>query len=278
MAHPLHGYRLKLNRASGHLEKLKAEIQPWLDQHPYGIVGKYEPGPPEQYVFRFRVFDPPPDHWSLLIGEFAHQARSALDHLVWALVGLNDNTPTIRNQFPILHQREDWKGRHGVSRLHGVADQHIAWIENLQPYNRTTEPNARFAARLAMDDPLSLLSSLNNEDKHRVLVPAFGAMRSIGFDVVETRDIAPLNDIGNAVFERLEDGGAPLLQVPVVSTGPNPYVQMEINERIEVTVEQRIELPDGTRLSREVMNVTDALDDIVSRLRYVFQIFVPEFG
>lgn len=282
MAHSLDGFRLKLNRANAHLETLKAEIEPWFQQHPYGIVGNYQAGPPEKYVFRFRVFDPPPAHWPLLIGEFAHQARSALDHLVWQLVLLNNKKPTTRNQFPILLDGADWKGRHGTGRLLGVDQRHVERIEALQPYHRRTNPADPASIFQAMTDPLSVLSCLNNEDKHRVLVPAIGSVRSLMFSKPKSRDIArdgpswPEN-FGEGVFGPLVDG-APLLHFDVKATGPNPEVQVEITEGIHIAIDQRVELADGTSLTRTRIDLKDELEAIVDRLRDIFKVFVTEFG
>jgi hypothetical protein len=80
--HPLADFRLKLNRATLHLETLKREIDAWFESHPYGITGKYDAGPPEKYILYFRFFERPPQDWGLLIGEFAHNAarRSTISH------------------------------------------------------------------------------------------------------------------------------------------------------------------------------------------------------
>lgn len=64
MSHPLHSFRLKLNRAQEHAEALNVEIDAWLDRHPYEVFGEYEPGPPEKYVFRVRFFQDIPATWA----------------------------------------------------------------------------------------------------------------------------------------------------------------------------------------------------------------------
>lgn len=64
-----------------HAHTLERAVDAWFGGHPYGVFGEYQPGPPEQYVFKVRFLDPIPPTWAITLGDFAHNARSALDHL-----------------------------------------------------------------------------------------------------------------------------------------------------------------------------------------------------
>jgi hypothetical protein len=196
VAHPLADLRLKLNRANTHLETLNGEIDAWFKRHPYGVTGKYEPGPPEQYILYLRFFEPPPLEWGILIGEFAHNCRSALDYLAWQLVKANHKTPNSLTQFPIVLSPFDWPGRHGCGRLRGASERHIALVERFQPYNRTDSNNWSYA-RFCFGHPLARLSFLSNEDKHRVLVTGAAALQSIGWDFISVHNVRP-KDWGDA--------------------------------------------------------------------------------
>lgn len=275
MAHPLADFRLKLNRANGHREALKREIEAWFEQRPYGVIGKYKPGPPEQYVLSLRFFEPPPQEWGLLIGEFAHNARSALDYLAWQLVKANGKLPTRFTQFPIIQSPFDWPGRQGAGRLRGASDRHIEMVERLQPYHRRDSLDGASFGRLTRWHPLPFLSFLSNEDKHRVLVVTTTALQSIGWDVIDSRDIAPLTDIGHAFLGPLEDD-ATLLTIPVTSTGPRPEVEVQFTERAHITVNQRTDLPDNTWVEEQV-DLLERMEEITLELRRIFEIFVGEF-
>jgi hypothetical protein len=118
----------------------------------------------------------PNPEWGLLIGDIAHNARSALDHLVWQLVILSGNRPTRDNQFPIFQVEKDyWEipKDHSLSNrdrmLGGVSEEYRAIIDGIQPYTVAADgedPSANFLARL---------SWLNNVDKHRLVHAAFVA-------------------------------------------------------------------------------------------------------
>ena len=276
MSHALDGFRLKLHWANDRLEALKADVEAWFKQQPYGIIGEYEPGPPEKYVFSFRLFDPPPPRWGLLIGEFAYHARSALDHLAWQLVLLNGNEPGRRTGFPIILSPFDWGESESAVRLRGASERHIGLVEGLQPYNRRTSEGMTWVFT-SIDDPLALLSFLNNEDKHRVLVPTVAALSSVGYDIAAVRDVAPITDTGVVVFGSLVDR-APLLRIPVTATGPNPEVEMQFNERVHITIDHRIDIRGGGSVRRQRIDVLDEMEEIRTKLRRIFEMFVREFG
>lgn len=273
MAHPLADFRLKLNRANSHLETLKGQINAWFEKQPYGVTGKYDPGPPEKYILYLRFFDPPPRDWGLLIGEFAHNARSALDYLAWQLVKANNKSPNRRTQFPIVLNPCAWPGRNGARNLRGASSRHVGMVERLQPYNRVDADGHSYARR-TFGHPLALLSFLSNEDKHRVLVVAAAALRSIGWDVIGIRDVEPLAGLGDPYFGPLVDG-SPLIEIPVEATGPNPEVEVEFVEQARIAVDYRVEWDDGTMTTR--VDLLDSLEEITAELRRIFQVFVREF-
>ena len=164
----------------------------------------------------------------------------------------------------------------------GVAQKHVERIEALQPYHRRTDPIDPITITQAMADPLAVLASLNNEDKHRVLVPAVGSMRSLMFSKPTSRDIARdgpswPEDFGEARFGPLVDG-APFLHFDVRATGPNPEVQVEITEGVHIAIDQRVEFADGTSHVRMRIDLKDELESVLNRLHTIFRVFGAEFG
>jgi len=273
--HPLADFRLKLNRANAHLHALQREVDAWFEQHPYGVTGKYDAGPPEKYVLYLRFFEELPREWGLLIGDFVHNARSALDYLAWQLVQANHGTPTRRTQFPIVLSPFDWPDRNGAPRLTGASDRHIAMVERLQPYHRVDSAFGYSFARLTFQEPLAVLSVLSNEDKHRVLVASVAALRSIGWDVIGSRDVAPIGDLGTPYFGALIDG-SPLIEIPVTATGENPEVEVEFKERARISIPYRVEVDKGI-VYTTLIDLLESLEGIAAELRRIFQVFVREF-
>jgi hypothetical protein len=124
-------------------------------------------------------------------------------------------------------------------------------VEQLQPYGR---PHADgfyyYLAGAVFEQPLALLNFLSNEDKHRVLIATPTALRSIGWDVTDFRDVAPITDLGTPYFGALEEN-SPLIEIPVTATGPNPEVEVEFIERARIAVDHRIQVEKGQHIVSE---------------------------
>ena len=117
-----------------HADAVKQSIDRWLADRPYGVYGEYQPGPPEQYVFKVRFLDPIPPTWAITLGDFAHNALAALDHLAYVVV-LAANGGDEWTQFPIVLSPCEWQPQ--AERMIGNAsDRHKEVIELFQPYHR----------------------------------------------------------------------------------------------------------------------------------------------
>lgn len=165
MAHPLDGARLKVRRAGKHFQELNAEVLRFVEAHPYGFVAEDDPetGLPVVRVRAGRVDEQPPDRLGIIVGDIAHNLRSALDHVVCQLAILN-KAPCDQTQFPICNTKAGF-GFEAKKRLDGLADRHRAMIRRVQPYHR------RKGGVL-----LAILRDLSNADKHRVVNPATQAV------------------------------------------------------------------------------------------------------
>src|SRR5204862_8169161 len=80
----LSGAHAKLDRAYEHLQALNAEIERWVARYPYGL--RHEVGDEgREHVGFLEVYRRPDSaQFGLLIGDCAHNLRSALDHLAFA--------------------------------------------------------------------------------------------------------------------------------------------------------------------------------------------------
>ena len=99
--HTLEGVWLKTIRAKEHLDILDNEIQMFWNCKPLEYIPEDDHKRTEK-SFRIEVSKEPPLVWSVIVGDFAYNLRSALDHLVWQLALLNTNNPNQRTEFPIF--------------------------------------------------------------------------------------------------------------------------------------------------------------------------------
>ena len=153
----------KTNRAKTRLSQLKLEIEEYVSSPEVRERIKVEFFDEEKRVnITLESADYPHEfvEWSVTIGEIVHNLRSALDHLVWQLVGDNGSQPSEANMFPIvsLAAREGWE-KISKNKLKGVSDEMKERIRRIQPF---AVPGARYDVTA-----LSKLHHLSNVDKHR---------------------------------------------------------------------------------------------------------------
>jgi hypothetical protein len=91
--HGLVGSALKLCRAQHHLDSLKMLVQEFIDSKPYAFWVDPHPQSPD-YVIRAHINRAVPATLGLAIGDTAHNARCALDYLVYQLSALSDSDPS----------------------------------------------------------------------------------------------------------------------------------------------------------------------------------------
>lgn len=103
----------------------------------------------------------PPLDWSIRVGEFAYNLRSALDHLVWQLVEANRCSPDSRTAFPILKKCDVSSIERQDRQLRGVSTQDRQYIVSIQPYQEDFKGIGLLLANL---------NAIGNIDKHRHIV------------------------------------------------------------------------------------------------------------
>jgi hypothetical protein len=203
----------KLDRAKEHLATFDSEFARFLELNPYRIE-PHPPTPPPQLgeayatpavpnlsIGIFRIDHEPPLRLRLILGDYIHNARAALDHLFWQLCLLEDPAAEEFSYFPIFASSDPGS----QARLKGVLqlvhpDVAIA-LERLQPYHRGDA--YRF-------NKLWQLARLDNIDKH--VTPILAVLReaivaqwafNAGDSSGTTRSVDmlrnPLND-GDQVF------------------------------------------------------------------------------
>ncbi len=168
MSDPLSSARIKIDRAKKHFAEIDAAIAAFEARDPFYVETDKE-SDPRYEIYRFRQREAIPPTWGAIVGDCAHNLRSALDHLAVALVVQGGGTPTQYTSFPIGRDEADFRSRL-KSRLNGASAQAIALIEGLQPYS-------------GADNPIFALHSLDILDKHENLVPVAAANSRRGFKI-----------------------------------------------------------------------------------------------
>lgn len=198
---------LKLLRAHEHLEEIEGELRRYSDSRPYRAVRNRQPDQ-DSYHWRFDLVmtDKPDPKLGVMIGDFFHNVRAALDHVVSAHV-----PPARRDSssFPI-RLKDPWKQNARGEYIHsdktrrsfdkaveGLSCDAIALIKDLQPYGRgpahPDDPKAIYK------DVLAVVSKLDNIDKHRQITTTLEGVESIRTQVLIG---------GNDVSDRLRADGA----------------------------------------------------------------------
>lgn len=165
----LSGPRAKTERGLEHLKALYDEMpaffEPYSRQEPvhHSFDGTW------RTVNLQPVIEELPLRWSLVCGDAMHNLRSALDHLIRQLVLAGGNEPGRWNSFPLYTDPKNFnndvrnrKKKRGPGPLEGIDPRGQAWtaIEQAQPYHSSYPPG----------DPLAMLKTLDDMDKHRTLI------------------------------------------------------------------------------------------------------------
>lgn len=258
MGCPLEGVDLRLERANEHLDALGDEITRFLDPEgpnkPYGSVLKKDEKTGKRFLCA-SVRRPPPPHLSLLIGDFLHNVRSALDHLAWKLGG--DPPPNEKaSEFPIFWSRDLFRsnprGRSGYEKICGVEPRAQAVIEDMQPFNGGDDPKLH---------PLWTLHALSTEDKHRLPVVT-GLIVEGGVEAERTgpnRLNLVLGDWRGTINIGAFEVGDPIAEWTEGTFTPEPESYEDLSVIFGVALD-----PKGPGRGREVM---DTLSDCINYVR-----------
>jgi hypothetical protein len=173
-------HRLKLERADKHLDELYELIDPLRGRREYPVVESMERYRNAMvWVYRLDLASVAmSERFPIVFGDYLFNVRSALDHLAVAIA------PRKRRHsvsFPIFTEDPLARDERGGDYLHaekarkwlsitkGLPDECVAQLTTLQPYHPHGLPGERYAPK---NHSLTILSALQNADKHRELVPA----------------------------------------------------------------------------------------------------------
>jgi hypothetical protein len=165
MALDLRSVNAKIEWARKHAESVENEVMAWIQGSPY----KGKPSVNRNhtlYTMTHLVLKAPSlERWALMIGDFFHNLRSALDHLVYTIaVDVTGQNPPPRARkwsFPVSRDCPDFtEKRWRVDPQNVLGDTVWTAIERVQPCHR---PHPE------LPPLLRLLEEFDNADKHRLL-------------------------------------------------------------------------------------------------------------
>jgi hypothetical protein len=125
---------------------------------------------------------------SLHAGDLVHNARTALDHVLARLKG-RFGGDVRSGTFPITESDADWKGRiypcRDGKRQRGPLDG-LPCSARVLIYRE--QPHVAYAGR-RQEDPVAILSGMDNTDKHRLLQHGFACPAAQrGLDLIQVRN------------------------------------------------------------------------------------------
>lgn len=242
--------RLKLSRAREHLFVLNAEDQQFWLGRPGDFEIEYDEAS-GQHVVTWARFSPPASRLGLVVGDFAHNARAALDHAVFELSRGPQRPNPERTAFPLVTAKGGFRrdDRQAIRFLSPTAQ---SVVRNHQPL-ATPDP---------ANSPLERLHRLSNVDKHKTLQPALGYVSSVDVRFRGTRDdpgIVKVVSVGtHGDLHRAAEGQ----QFLRVSFDPPYSGPLEMDSRSTVFLAYGEELVSGRDLHAMMQAVEQVLADL----------------
>jgi hypothetical protein len=190
---------LKAERAEQHLNEVKEAMAAYASGHPYRAVRVRQPkGLRHVWLYRLEMTERPDPMIPVIIGECLYDLRSALDHLAVAMAPRNRKASAA---FPV-ETTDPWetdatgafvydeeRRRSFTSKIKGIPAEAVAMITKAQPYQREN----------SVLETLSLISRLENADKHRQLIV-------LGHGVVDARSVVT---VGGEIIKQETAGFRP---------------------------------------------------------------------
>lgn len=220
--------RRKLRWADRHFEVLKSELEMFSQSDCYSIrLDKDVEGSEDEIVYSWILdrLDPPPLHWSLLVGDLIHNLRSALDHAAWALVVAKKGEDFTQRrsrdiEFPIAKEPKYFESRKVLIFLDAPMR---AAFKAAQPYEVTRDSPER--------DPLWGLQHAWSTDKH-------WALSVIHMIAVEsTATPRPYLAGGKLTMKSGSlQQGAEVVRFTAPRQGPHAKVEVDLNLVMEIGV------------------------------------------
>jgi hypothetical protein len=158
-------WQAKLERAKRHFTELETALASYFATIPYKVSTRRDGA--GKLVYYLSEVGELPVEFSLITGDVIQNLRSALDHLAYDLwvKEANGRGRGDKIYFPIDKDEASYN-RSKVNKTQGISAQSLSIIDSLKPY-----PGG--------NDALWRIHTLNNRDKHRLLVTVGSSFGSL---------------------------------------------------------------------------------------------------
>ena len=166
---PFGAARLKLARAAHHISELEGEIATFMASKPVVLIVEQHPlfADLGSHCWTARIRKPVPSEFATIIGDAAHNLRSALDLMASDLVRLNGQS-TKDVYFPVAKDAAGLEGQIRDKNFRRAHPDVVDLLRSLKPYT---------GGNLALRG----LHDLDIMDKHQAIIPALSAARTEPF-------------------------------------------------------------------------------------------------
>lgn len=253
---------LKVQRAGQHLDEVRDVMAAYASRNPYCPVRVRQPkGQRHIWLYRLEMTEEPDPMIPVIIGECLYDLRSALDHLAVAMAPrkrkanaafpVETTDPWARNgagEFVYSDERR----QSFTSKVKDMPAEAVEMIIKAQPYQRE---NSKL-------ETLSLISRLENADKHRSLI-------AVGHGIRDARSV--VTAAGQAIKQ--ESAGFRENGMEIAKFGFTGPVPDESEVIVEVsgtaTIALKVAGTDGCFLMPESLDIL---------VRWVRDSAIPEFS
>lgn len=198
---------LKWGQAVVHSQALEADIDAFDDgadpSRKLEVRAEYQPKR-RGFAIYLASIDPVPVRWGLMLSDVANNSRSCLDHIAWAVVTRGQTPPELLQQkarrrigFPIADRRETFNGNL-PTRLPGARRADLAKVRRYQSFHRGIAKRHLHV--------FSMLSTINNENKHRTIKPIWSVPMAAEYQVRNQRNCDVPTQLGQAIRKPLQTG------------------------------------------------------------------------
>jgi hypothetical protein len=248
---------LKAERADKHIDDLARKIATFENSSPY-TFSHQDDTECSKRTFYIHITKEIPNEFSLIIGDAIHNMRSALDHLATHLVDIGI-PPKVKNPYyPIFETSKKYEaGKMG--KIEGARPVAIKAIDATQPYKGGD------------GRPLLDLHTLNNSDKHRLVIPAWGGLLAHTHPKSEKEHLEEI--LGVTFKGRIKQGWLKAATGPIhlkdgdkILTMPIAELQDYMSFRIGIVFGEP-EIVKGKQILPTLMNMSRIVQDII-RVRF----------
>jgi hypothetical protein len=222
MDDPMRDGWVKRNRALENIQNLDAACADFIrgEPKPYHVEVNFETDA-GCHVSRFYELREPDPRLGAIVGDIAHDLRSALDVTAWQLAIRHDRKAAERHRqrvsFPLTKNSTDFRWHQAIPAF---SEKALAVVEGLQPYESGDWEALRW------------LSILSNTDKHRLAIGCF-SMVDLGDLTYHVEGDLPctIEDLAKPGTEMV--GGAEIARI-VVQGPPQTKVSVEGEPTVQI--------------------------------------------